>query len=158
MRSLVLLLALVLGVPTTATAAVPRPRTALVEASRVLHGWDARRLAAWRAADPVALRSLYVRGSPVGRRDVRLLRAYDERGYVVRELRTQVFALRVVGRAPGRLRLQVLDRVAGGVVERGGVGSPLPSTPPVTRLVDLRVVDGAWRVAATTAVRGRGRG
>ena len=89
-----------------------------------------------------------------GERDVRLLRAYDDRGYVVRELCTQVFALRVVGRTTGRLRLQVLDRVAGGVVERGGVRSPLPSTPPVTRLVDLRVVGGAWRVAATTAARG----
>ena len=50
---------------------VSRPQTSsdLVAASEVLHGWDARREAAWASVDPATLRSLYVRGSAAGAAD-----------------------------------------------------------------------------------------
>lgn len=142
----------VLGPPPTTTpalAATAAPDRELVSALGVLRGWDARRSAAWRAADPVALRSLYAHGSRAGAADVRLLRAYDDHGLVVRHLWTQVFAVRVLRRTPDTWRLRVFDRVAGGVAERAGTPVPLPSTRPATRDVDLRRERGSWVVVET---------
>lgn len=127
------------------------PGRELVGALAVLRGWDARRLSAWRAADPVALGSLYGRGSRAGAADVRLLHAYDDHGLVVRRLWTQVFAVRVLRRTPGAWRLRVFDRVAGGVAERAGTPVALPSTRPTTRLVELRRDRGRWVVVETWA-------
>jgi hypothetical protein len=125
------------------------PRVDLMAASTVLHAWDARRESAWAASDAGALRSLYVRGSAAGAADVRLLRAYDARGLVVRRIVTQVFALRVLRRDSTHLTLRVVDRVAGGVVG-GVVGGrrtrPLGTTGPVVRVVVLRRVAREWKV------------
>ena len=121
----------------------------------VLHGWDARREAAWAASDADRLRRLYTPGSSAGRADVRLLRAYAARGLVVRRLETQVFAVRALRTTPRRVTLRVFDRVAGGEVDSGGTTRPLPSTRPAVRDVTFRRLDGAWRVAEVSA-RGRG--
>ena len=129
----------------------PRPRSDLVVASQVLHGWDARREAAWASADPAALRSLYVRGSGAGAADVRLLRAYDARGLVVRRIVTQVFALRVLHHDAAHLSLRVVDRVAGGVVRDSTRTRALGTTRPVVRVVVLRRVAGVWKVAEVSA-------
>jgi hypothetical protein len=106
-------------VPLMVALAVPAaaaPRADLAGALEVLHSWDARRAEAWAATDVVALRSLYVRGSGAGRADVRLLRAYEARGFVVRRLVTQIFAVSVLHRDLAWLRLGVFVGVAGGVV------------------------------------------
>src|SRR4051794_14158665 len=88
-----LLVALVLPVPAEAA-----PRPGLLAALDVLHGWDDRRAEAWAGADESALRSLYLPGSAAGQADVGMLRAYEQRGVVVRRLVTQVFAVRVLRR------------------------------------------------------------
>ena len=133
----------------------PSPRSDLADSLEVLHAWDARRARAWAGADPSALRSLYVRGSAAGRADVRLLRAYEQRGVVVRHLVTQVFAVRVQHRDAETLRLTVFDRVAGGQVVHAGQKTPMRSSRPVTRTVTFRRVWGSWRVGGVSR-SGRG--
>ena len=119
----------------------------LLTASKVLHAWDARREAAWAASDPVALGSLYVRGSVAARRDERLLREYDERRLVVRRIVTQVLALRVLHADGRHLRLRVVDRVAGGIVD----DRPLGTTRPKTRVISFRRSGATWQVVSVTA-------
>ena len=132
----------------------PSARSDLVEALEVLHSWDDRRADAWAGADAEALRSLYVRGSAAGRADARLLRAYADRGLVVRRLVTQVFAVRILDRDATRLKLSVFDRVAGGEVLQDGRVVALRSSPPVTRTVVFRLVSGRWLVASVREAPG----
>ena len=110
----------------------------------MLHAWDARRADAWAHGDAGALRSLYVRVRRPGRADVRLLRAYGARGFVVRRLVTQVFAVSVLQRDPATMRLRVFDRVAGGEVVHDGTAWALSSTRRPASRVDRR--SGCWRV------------
>ena len=135
-------------VATPASAA----RGAEADTLAVLHDWDARRLRAWRRADARALGRLYGAGSATGRADVRLLREYADHGLVVRDLRTQVFAVRVLSRSPVRLRLRVTDRLAGGTAVRDDRPVALPATPPAVRVVDLRrpTRTAPWRVQEAT--------
>ena len=114
----------------------------------VLHGWDEARSRAWAAGDVAALRRLYVAGSVAGRTDVRLLRRYLARGLVVRHLRMQLFAVHLLQRAGGTLRVRVTDRVAGGVAVAAGRRLRLPGDTASTRTIVLRRVSGDWRVAA----------
>jgi len=115
----------------------------------VLARLDRRRALAYAAADPGLLRSVYVPGSPVLRRDRRLLARYARRGLHVRGLRTQVEDLRVRARRPGHVVLLVRDRVAGGTVAGPGHRRPLPADDLDSRLLRLRRVDrGVWLVAA----------
>jgi hypothetical protein len=129
-------------------------RADLVQALEVLHAWDTQRATAWAEVDAPALRSLYARGSPAGRADVRLLRAYAARGLVVRRIVTQVFAAKVLHRDGSAMRLRVFDRVAGGEMVHDGHAVPLGSSRPVTRDIGLRVASGRWLVAS---VSGSGR-
>jgi hypothetical protein len=124
-----------------------QPRAGLVDALAVLHTWDTRRAEAWKRVDEHALGSLYTSGSEAGRADLHLLRAYRDRGFVVRRLVTQVFAVRVLRRDPTLLRLRVFDRVAGGELVRAGRTLPLRSSRPVIRTLELRLGSGMWRVA-----------
>ncbi len=121
----------------------------------MLHDWDARREAAWAASDPGQLRRLYTPGSSAGRADVRLLRAYAVRGFVVRRLETQVFAVRVLRTTPRRITLRVFDRVAGGEVSSAGTRRPLASTRPALRDVTFQRLGGDWVVSEVSA-RGPG--
>jgi hypothetical protein len=130
--------------PTAAPATAPARSPAL----RVLHSWDDARSGAWATGDAAALRRLYVGGSAAGRADVRLLRRYLARGLVVRHLRMQVFAVRVMRRADGILRMRVTDRVAGGVAVTGRHRLRLPVDRPTTHNIVLRRVAGEWRVAS----------
>ncbi len=153
-----LLMSLTTAPGTPAHAEVVEPgasrRTELVQALDVLHTWDASRARAWAGSDPQALHSLYVRGSAAGEADVRLLRAYRARGLVVRRLVTQVFAATVRRSDAWVLTLEVSDRIAGGVLRGHGRATALPSSPPVSRTIELRRGQGGWRVAA---VSGSGR-
>jgi hypothetical protein len=118
----------------------------------VLHAWDAARAAAYARGDRDALRRLYAPGSRAGRRDVRVLEAYVDRGLVVRGLRTQVLAVRVRAQEDRRVVLQVTDRVVGGrAVVHGrpaGRGVSLPYDEPSTRVVSLERSAARWRVVS----------
>jgi hypothetical protein len=116
----------------------------------VLHAWDARRAAAWASGDATALSGLYTQGSSAGKSDVGLLRRYQARGLVVRNLRMQVLRARVLVARPGRLVLEVTDRLAAATAVRVGeetVGRPLPADRPTTRRLVLRRDSGVWRMA-----------
>lgn len=96
-------------------AAGPGEGAAETRALTVLHDWDRQRSAAWEDGDPAALSALYTDGSRSGRRDVRSLERWIDRGYVVSGLRTQVISLEVVTERADRLVLEVTDRLVGGV-------------------------------------------
>jgi hypothetical protein len=119
----------------------------------VLHAWDVRRARAWARGDTTALASLYVPGSSAGSADVALLRRYQVRGYVVRGMRMQVFAARVLTARPAVLRLEVTDRLAGAVAVRGRVSSGLPADAASRRVLVLRRVRGAWLMARVGSAR-----
>ncbi|MBC2934309.1 hypothetical protein [Nocardioides sp. zg-1228] len=130
-----------------------RSRDAAASATRrtgpaaVLAAWDAERAAAWAAGDAEALARLYADGSAAGAADVGQLRDYRRRGLRVEGLTTQVLALRVVARAPGRRELVVTDRVVGGTAVGAGTPVALPAGRPSTRRVVLVRADGRWLVA-----------
>lgn len=121
----------------------------------VLHAWDARRADAWAAGDPVALARLYTDRSAAGRADIALLQRYAARGLVVRDLRIQVLRARVLTSRPGRVALEVTDRLSSAVAVRAGDGHAsrrLPVDSATTRLLVLRRVDGRWLMARVSAV------
>ena len=131
---------------TTAVRAAPTPS----RASAVLHRWDRARAEAFASGDLAALRRLYVPGSTAGTADARTLRAYLERGLRVEGMRMQLLAVEVLEERPGRIRLQVTDRLTGAVAvgPRGRVR--LPSDAASTRVVELVRRDAGWRVAAVS--------
>lgn len=102
----------------------------------LLADWDERRASAWASGDVGELETLYAGGSRTGAADVRLLRRYLERGLTVEGLTTQVLALDVAIRSPGRLVLVVTDRVVGG----RAVGGTSPVALPVDRASTRRIV------------------
>ena len=113
----------------------------------VLRGWDEARAAAYASGSPGSLRELYVGGAGVS--DVRLLRSYLRRGYRVVGLRTQLLEVRALAHRPGRWRLRVTDRLAGGAAVGDGRRLDLPRDRASTRTVRLeRGRDGRWRVAS----------
>jgi hypothetical protein len=127
---------------------------------RILSAWDRRRSAAYASSDVAALRALYAPGSGAGRRDAAVLRAYADRGLVVRDLRMQVLACDISFSGPRRIRLVVTDRVQGAVVVRGAARDPtairLPADQPSRRVVAFVRRDGRWLVAEVrTAARRR---
>jgi hypothetical protein len=115
-------------------------------AAAVLAAWDERRSAAWAEGDAGALARLYADGSGAGAADVRLLRDYTRRGLRVRGMATQVLALRVAARSPGRLELVVTDRVVGAEAVGSGVPVSLPVDRPSTRRVVLVRAGVRWVV------------
>jgi hypothetical protein len=114
----------------------------------LLRAWDAARAEAWARGDPRLLSSLYTPGSAAGRRDRAMLRAWSERGLVVRDLRTQLLSVRELSHTPSTWTLRVTDRLAGGTAVGEGVRRPLPTDAATTRTVELRLVGGRWRIAA----------
>jgi hypothetical protein len=131
----------------------PVPVPTEVPAAERLRAWDAQRSAAYAAGSVRMLRVLYVTGSRAGRADVRLLRAWTERGLRVEGLRTQLLGLRIVSQRPDRLVLSVTDRlVAGEAVGEAG-RTPLPRDRADIRVLTLvRASDGVWRVAEVRPV------
>lgn len=117
-------------------------------ASDVLRAWDGARSRAFAKGDVRALRRLYVADSAAGTSDVRLLREYLRRGLRVEGMRMQVLALEVLREDPGRLVVQVTDRLTGAVAVDRGRRIRLPQDRASTRLVDLRRTGGRWRVAS----------
>ena len=126
----------------------PRPSAPAVDdAAALLRDWDARRSAAYAAADVAALRSLYADGSTAGRRDVAVLRSYRARGLRVVGLHDA--APRRAQRAPqaGAVVLRVTDRLAGAVAVGPGRRVRLPAGTARTRVVTLVDEGRGWVVA-----------
>jgi hypothetical protein len=133
-----------------------RDRAAGVRRERavgVLHEWDRRRAAAYAEGDATALRRLYVPGSTAGRADVRLLKGYVARGYVVTGMRMQLMAVRVVATSADRLRLRVTDRLSEAVAVTDTDRVRLPHDEASDRVIVLCRDAGGWRVAAVRDVR-----
>jgi hypothetical protein len=127
-----------------------RPERVAVE---VLRAWDQRRAAAYARGDVAALRALYAEGSRAGARDVRLLRAYVERGLVVEGLRQQLLAVELLDGAPHRLTVRVQDRLAEATVVSAGRRVALPQDRPSTKDVVLVRQDTDWLVWSVDQVR-----
>ena len=116
-----------------------------------LRAWDRARGAAWRDGDVRALRRLYTPGSPAGRTDRAMLRAYGERGLRVTGLRMQVASADVRRADAARIVMLVTDRLAGTAVATGTSGvHPLPRDRWSSRRVVLVRVGERWRVARVT--------
>lgn len=126
-----------------AIAAVPRVPAGLA----VLSDWDRLRAQAYSSGDVAALRALYAPGSATGRRDVALLRAYADRGLVVRGMRMQVLACEVRFAGQRRIRVVVTDRLQGARV----AGIRLPVDRASRRVVTLVRRAGRWVVAEVSA-------
>lgn len=132
-----------------AAAQAPGEQRPAVRALAVLRRWDRSRAAAYASGDVAALRRLYAPGSWAGARDVRVLREYAERGLVVRGLRMQVLEAELLSGDPGVLRLQVVDRLARGVVTGPGQGRApvqLQRSQPLTRVITFNDIGGRWAV------------
>lgn len=150
----------VLGIVFLAAATVALPAATPTPAARggpptdplaVVHRWDARRAAAYRAQAPRRLRRLYVAGSPAAAADVASLRAYRRRGVRVTAMAPQVFGIRVLVRTRSRLRVQLTGRV-GATGADGRRCRRLPTSPVSTRELTLRRRHGRWLMAAVRAV------
>jgi len=131
-------------------APVPAPRGE-VQAAVVLREWDQRRATVWAEGGEGELTALYVPGAAAGRRDVAMLASWRARGLRVEGLRTQVLDLQLLARGPGRLEVQVVDRVVAGTAVGPGVRRPLPQDAPSTRRVVLRDGPAGWQVARVSA-------
>lgn len=127
-------------------AASPAPPAGPVGVA-VLHRWDRARAAAWASGDVAALRALYTARSAAGRADVALLTRYLDRGLRVRGLATQVFSVTVLATGPVRVRLRVVDRLAGGRACARDRCVPLPHDHADRRTITLRRSHGRWLVA-----------
>ncbi len=134
--------ALVEPVGTTAAKAPAAPPPV-----EVLRSWDARRAEAWARGSPRMLARLYTSDSVAGRRDRAMLRAWADRGLVVRGLRTQLLAVHEVVRTRSTWTLKVTDRLVGGIAVGVGIRRALPRDGATTRTVWLRLLDGRWRVS-----------
>jgi hypothetical protein len=140
--------------PSQSAGPVASARPADRFALDVLREWDDRRAAAWAAGDPARLARLYTDGSSAGAADMALLRRYRDRGLVVRAMRMQVLRARVLTSRPGRLVLEVTDRLASAVA-LGTTGGErrLPLDVATSHQLVLRRVAGEWRVARVSAGR-----
>lgn len=120
----------------------------------VLAAWDAERAACWARGDRACLRDLYGEGSPAGLADDAALAAWRARGLRVEGMDSQVLALDVWHRSSERLLLDVTDRTVGAMaVDAAGRARALPADQPSRRTIDLRRVDGRWRVLAVREAR-----
>ncbi len=116
----------------------------------LLRAWDDRRSRAWSDGDAAVLTELYTRASRTGRHDRSMLAAYAARGLRVTGLRTQVLDASLRSWAPGRVTLEVTDRVVGAHAVGRGIRIPLPRDRLSTRVIWLRRVSGEWRVEEVT--------
>ncbi len=140
----------------------PAPDRVTGRASAVLAAWDRSRAAAYATGDLATLRGLYVPEATAGRRDVRVLRAYVERGLVVRDLELQRSEVGVLVATDRRLVVELRERLAGATAvaaraeAREATGVSLPRSRARQRVVTLvRSGPGSgsgWQVASVVAV------
>jgi len=143
--------------PTTSTALTSAPAPGLPPASRwerVLTRLDGTREAAYRTGDPALLRHVYLSGSPVLRRDRRLLAAYEGRGVRVGGVRLELLQVRLHDRDRRVVRLRVVDRLARPVAHTAAGEVALPQDLPTRRAITLVASDDGWRIAAVRRLAG----
>jgi hypothetical protein len=140
-------------VPAAASVPLREPARPGPDPVAVLRAWDAARAEAWRQADPAGLRRLYLPASVAGRRDVAALRDYRRRGLRVRGLQVQLLRAELVRGRPDALVVRVTDRVVGAVAVGPDSSVRLPRDQPSTRVVQLVLRNGAWRVGRVRAAR-----
>ena len=114
----------------------------------ILRDWDRARAAAWADGSPKDLRRLYANGSYVGRRDVRMLRKWLNRGLRVRGMGMQISSVELRARTTRRLVLLITDRLTGAVAVGGGRRIELPRDSESTRLLRFVRRGGRWLLAA----------
>ena len=136
------------AVPAGSATEACRPSTSV---TALLRGWDARRSAAYAAADVAALRRLYADGSIAGRRDVAVLRSYRSRGLRVVGLTTPAARRAERAQHAGEVVLRVTDRLAGAVAVGPGRRVRLPAGTARTRVVTLVDEGRGWVVAEVRA-------
>ena len=119
-------------------------------AMQILADWDAKRAAAYAAADQRALAGLYLSGSRTGDADVHLLEKYADRGLRVEGMATQMLTFDVIRHDSGRLVVDVTDRVVGAVAVGHGHRVKLPADRADRRRVSLVRRGGRWLVAEVT--------
>jgi hypothetical protein len=122
------------------------------EALALLRDWDDRRSRAWTEGDAEALTGLYTPGSRSGRKDRAMLAAWATRGLRVTGLQVQVLDASLRSWTPGRITLEVTDRVIGAHAVSDRFRVRLPEDRPSTRVISLRRVAGAWLVAEVRPV------
>lgn len=136
----------VMALRTVSPAADDRWATVLAELDR-------SRETAFAQAAPRRLEAVYVRGSAVKAVDARTISRYASRGGRVVGASLQIMSCRVVDHSPGRVRLDVVDRLARTrVVWDDGSTTSLPRDRPSRRIVTLRRTSEGWRVASSVAV------
>lgn len=145
-----LLVVLLATTACTPADADPVETRSTAEAIAALRAWDHRRAQAWADGDEAALAGIYTPGSRTGRHDRAMLAAYAARGLRVTGLRTQVLSATLLSRAPGRVRLEVVDRMVGAHAVGRGRRIALPRDRPSERVVSLRRVSGSWLVEEVT--------
>jgi hypothetical protein len=141
--------------PPRLSPAASRPEAASLRAVRVLERWQEARSRAYADADVGALRRLHVTGSPAGRRDVAVLRAYAARG-VALHLTTRSSRVAVLVSRPRLVVVRVRSLVQA-EARHHGEERVLPSQGWAWRRLELRLVDGAWRLSSATPGSPRGQ-
>ncbi len=119
-----------------------------LRAVRLVEGWHAARARAYASGDVAALGALHVSGSPAGRRDVAVLRAYAARG-VGLDLTTRTAEVAVLVSRPRLVVVRERSLVLA-VARHHGAERLLPSTGWAWRRLVLRLVGGRWRLSAAT--------
>lgn len=131
----------------TGTGAGTRTRRAL----RILAAWDARRSEALARQDRAALAELYVPGTGLLRQDLGLLGAYERRGVRVVDVTTQLREVDVLAAGSDRLRLRVVERLAGaGFRTADRRYRRVGGSPYVTRVLTLQRGAAGWRLSSAT--------
>ena len=122
-----------------------RARAAL----RRLTAWDSRRSEALAAQDRAALAQLYVPGTGLLRQDLALLEAYERRGVRVVDVTTQLREAEVLAAGSHRLRMRVVERLAGAGFRTADRGyRRVPGSPYVTRVLTLHRSASGWRLSS----------
>jgi hypothetical protein len=113
----------------------------------VLGGLDAVRTEAFVTGDVSLLSHVYA-DDRVAKADVAMLRSYRERGLRLEGMAMLRESCRVTDRSPGRVVLDVVDRL-GPTAARTGDGKrlELPTDRPTRRTVVMHEIDDAWRIA-----------
>ena len=137
------------AVPVLAPKGTPRDTAG---ALGLLRRWDRARSVAWARGDVRGLRQLYVADAVSGTTDVTMLRQYVARGLTVRDLRMRVQSARLRHLDARVVRLEVTERLEGGVAVAADGSRTLPRAGVATRLVELRRGDQRWRVASVEAI------
>ncbi|QYJ05329.1 hypothetical protein KUV85_06530 [Nocardioides panacisoli] len=116
----------------------------------VLRAWDRRRADAWSTGDAAGLARLYADGAEAGRRDVAMLRRWNDRGLRVHGMRMQVLDVDVRRATDRRVVVHVTDRLTGAVAERVDDGRrwELPADRAETRRLVFRRTTSGWVLAA----------